>query len=233
MALDDLPLANKAQHTANQTVEEKLGKEILAVDGTISELEGETSPTHQKDGDQSIETDEGMQQLLESVSSAGDLDEPVNLDEAEFFNDDENEETDEENWDLGVEAPVYSASLASSSVSSLVEQPDSPSPIIAGQGHAASLVKPDLLEEANRIEELDQYDYSSVTNPDLPPELNVGAILRERAYIHRPNQRLNLQLSYFVAFALAAVFGFALGNLVGTKSSHKNRGYCSVERIFL
>ena len=117
-------------------------------------------------------------------------------------------ESEDETWDLDLGALVNNASL-SSSVSSLVQEPE---PVPAFH---ASTVKPDLLEEANRIEELDLMDYSAVTNPDLPPELTVANIIRDRHYVHRRDQRLNVQLSFFVAFALAAVVGFALGNIVG------------------
>lgn len=181
----------------------------------LEEKNLDTDSIQDTERNQTIEDEQEMPRLLASISSADDLDEAIKFDEHELLNNAEGEESDEENWDLGVEALALSASLASS-VSSLAGQPDSPSPIVGrGQNLSTNLVKPDLLEEANRIEELDQYDYSSVTNPDLPPELNVGAILRERAYVHRPNQRLNVQLSYIVAFVLAAVFGFALGNLIG------------------
>lgn len=76
--------------------------------------------------------------------------------------------------------------------------------------------KPDLLHEASHLEEeLDQLDYSSFSNPDLPAELNIANIFRERHYVHHPNQRLNIQLTYFVAFVMAAVIGFALGHIIG------------------
>jgi hypothetical protein len=79
------------------------------------------------------------------------------------------------------------------------------------------MLKPDLLEEANRIEELDLMDYSAVTNPDLPADIVVANIVPDRHYVHRPNQRLNEKLSFVMAFALAAVFGFAIGHLIGMR----------------
>lgn len=132
------------------------------------------------------------------------------------------DDSDDETWDLSIEAFVNTGSLASS-ISSLIMQPSSPSPSLAMANDEAAgpypaghvKIKPDLLEEANRIEELDQLDYSTVSNPDLPAELNLANIFRERHYVHHPNQRLNVQLSYVVAFAVAAVAGFALGHIVG------------------
>jgi len=132
------------------------------------------------------------------------------------------DDSDDETWDLSIEAFVNTGSLASS-ISSLILQPSSPSPsLVLANDEAAGpypaghvKIKPDLLEEAQRIEELDQLDYSTVSNPDLPAELNLANIFRERHYVHHPNQRLNVQLSYVVAFAMAAVAGFALGNIVG------------------
>ncbi len=136
----------------------------------------------------------------------------------EQSNDSMDDESEDETWDLSLEALVNANSLASS-LSSLIQQPSSPSPApfppAEGQQRSYALVKPDLLEEANRIEELDLMDYSSVTNPDLPAELVVSNIVRDRHYVHHPNQRLNVQLSYIVAFVLAAAVGFALGHIVG------------------
>jgi len=123
------------------------------------------------------------------------------------------EELDEEAWDLSLGALLNSGSMTSS-LSSLIQEPSSPSPIIPVPS-IARIVKPDLLEEANRIEEMDQLDYSAVSNPDLPPELNIANIFRDRHYVHHPNQRLNLTLTYIVAFAMAAVVGFALGHVIG------------------
>jgi L-rhamnose mutarotase len=94
---------------------------------------------------------------------------------------------------------------------------ESPAVASAPSSRGNSMPKPDLLEEANRIEEEleDQLDYSSLTNQELPAELNVANIFRQRHYVHHPNQRLNCQLSYVVAFVMAAVIGFALGNIIG------------------
>ena len=126
------------------------------------------------------------------------------------------DESEDETWDLSLEALVNANSLASS-LSSLLQQPSSPSPAPVppeeGRQRTFPMVKPDLLEEANRIEELDLMDYSSVTN--LPAELVVSNIVRDRHYVHHPNQRLNGQLSYIVAFVLAAAVGFALGHIIG------------------
>ena len=77
------------------------------------------------------------------------------------------------------------------------------------------IAKPDLLEEANRIEEFDQVDLSSLTNQDLPPDLHLATINRERHYIHHPNRRLNMVLSLAMAFSLAGVVGFGLGHFIG------------------
>ena len=163
------------------------------------------------------------------VASNEDIDQAhaqqIKQEEGEWASDDSSsDDSDDETWDLSIEAFVNTGSLASS-LSSLVQQPSSPSPLEMANDEAAGpypaghvKIKPDLLEEANRIEELDQLDYSTVSNPDLPPELNIANIFRERHYVHHPNQRLNVQLSYVVAFAMAAVAGFALGHIVGMTS---------------
>lgn len=143
-------------------------------------------------------------------------DDPENL-ESEDENDSSgsvDNDSEEETWDLSLGALANNNSLASS-LSSLVQQPSSPSPAAEVPPRNFVISKPDLLEEANRIEELDLMDYSAVTNPDLPAELVVANIVPDRHYVHHPNQRLNLQLTFIVAFALAAVFGFALGHIVG------------------
>lgn len=136
---------------------------------------------------------------------------------------------------MGLEALIMNQSL-SSSLSSLVQEP-SPAPLSpvipesgTQRGHVSTM-KPDLLEEANRIEELDLMDYSAVSNPDLPPELTVANIVRDRHYVHHPNQRLNVQLSFIVAFALAAVIGFALGNIVGNPLRFKRSHHFSLKCI--
>ena len=134
--------------------------------------------------------------------------------------DDEDDELDEETWDLSLGALANSSSLASS-LSSLPQQPSPAEP--APESSSVRITKPDLLEEANRIEELDQMDYSAVTNPDLPPELDIANIFRDRHYVHHPNQGLNQTLSYVMAFALAAVVGFALGNIVGLSDNFPSR----------
>jgi hypothetical protein len=129
------------------------------------------------------------------------------------------DESEDETWDLSLEAVVNANSLASS-VSSLVQPPFSPSPMVIpadGYQRSHTMLKPDLLEEANRIEELDLMDYSAVTNPDLPADIVVANIVPDRHYVHRPNQRLNEKLSFVMAFALAAVFGFAIGHLIGMR----------------
>lgn len=124
------------------------------------------------------------------------------------------EESEDETWDLSLGALPNTNSMTSSRSSLLPQQPSpSPIPYFAEEQRIHLIMKPDLLEEANRIEELDQLDLS---NTGLPPELNVANIVRDRHYVHHPNQRLNLQLSYVVAFALAAVIGFALGNIIGS-----------------
>ena len=149
------------------------------------------------------------------------------------------DDSDDETWDLSIEAFVNTGSLASS-ISSLILQPSSPSPSLAMANDEAAgpypaghvKIKPDLLEEANRIEELDQLDYSTVSNPDLPADLNLANIFRERHYVHHPNQRLNVQLSYVVAFAMAAVAGFALGHIVGIIHSQIAMLFASIPTIF-
>ena len=102
---------------------------------------------------------------------------------------------------------------ASSSLNSSVNSTPQHQPVnLPGRLYVA---KPDLLEEANRIEEMDQMDYSTLTNQDLPVDLNLAAISRERHYVHHPNRRLNLTLSFVVAFSMAAVIGFGLGHFIG------------------
>jgi hypothetical protein len=102
---------------------------------------------------------------------------------------------------------------ASSSLNSSVNSTPQHQPVnLPGRLYVA---KPDLLEEANRIEEMDQMDYSTLTNQDLPADLNLAAISRERHYVHHPNRRLNLTLSFVVAFSMAAVIGFGLGHFIG------------------
>lgn len=128
------------------------------------------------------------------------------------------EDSEDETWDLSLEALMNANSLPSS-LSSLPQQVSSPSPpvdLADGYQRSHTMLKPDLLEEANRIEELDLMDYSAVTNPDLPAEIAVANIIRDRHYVHRPNQRLNEKLSFVMAFALAAVVGFAIGHVIGT-----------------
>ena len=142
---------------------------------------------------------------------------PTELDDQSSYSVDD--ESEDETWDLSSEAVMNANSLASS-VSSIVHPPFSPSPmVISADGYQRShtMLKPDLLEEANRIEELDLMDYSAVTNPDLPADIVVANIVPDRHYVHRPNQRLNEKLSFVMAFALAAVFGFAIGHLIGMK----------------
>lgn len=139
--------------------------------------------------------------------------------EREWSSESSDDELEEEAWDLSLGALVNSSSVASS-LSSLAQQPSSPSPVAVAVASGARTVKPDLLEEANRIEELDLMDYSAVSNPDLPPELNVANIFRDRHYVHHPNQRLNVTLTYVMAFALAAVVGFALGHIIGSYLHH-------------
>lgn len=219
-----IPLFLDSSALEGSTLNEELGF-------TAESEENVLCVTEEAKEDLAVEVAHEAPELMASISSAEDLSEAVNMDEVEFLNDVEGDESDDENWDLGVEAPAYPASLASS-ISSLIDQQAASSSLAFLRGDNHSLVKPDLLEEANRIEELDQYDYSSVSNPDLPPDLNIGAIMRERAYVHTPNQRLNLQLSYFLAFALAAVFGFALGNLIGMcYSDSLNQNYNLFEEI--
>ncbi|KAI9550035.1 hypothetical protein GHT06_007626 [Daphnia sinensis] len=135
------------------------------------------------------------------------------------------DDSDDETWDLSLEALMNANSLASS-LSSLVQQPSSPSPPANqadGYQRSHAMLKPDLLEEANRIEELDLMDYSAVTNPDLPAEIAVANIVPDRHYVHHPNQRLNEKLSFVMAFALAAVVGFAIGHIIGLSDNFPSR----------
>jgi hypothetical protein len=158
--------------------------------------------------------------LDEETDSSSRDDQPQPAQHDDQFTDSIDGESEDETWDLSSEALINANSLASS-VSSLVQPPLSPSPImISADGYQRShaMLKPDLLEEANRIEELDLMDYSAVTNPDLPAETVVGNIVPDRHYVHRPNERLNEKLSFVMAFALAAVFGFAIGHLIGIRS---------------
>lgn len=195
-ASNDEILSNDVQDDVEDS-----GKDVKSLSGsapeTTADLKEESSPEHQF--------------------------KPVNE-----SSDSEDDESEDDTWDLSLGGLANENSLASSR-SSLVQQPPSPLraspspvvPIAEEPHHHMSLVKPDLLEEANRIEELDLMDYSAVTNPDLPAELTVANIVPDRHYVHHPNQRLNVQLSFFVAFALAAVVGFAIGNIVG-KRGHSN-----------
>ncbi|KZS06313.1 Uncharacterized protein APZ42_030254 [Daphnia magna] len=135
------------------------------------------------------------------------------------------DDSEDETWDLSLEALMNANSLASS-LSSLVQQPSSPSPPANqadGYQRSHAMLKPDLLEEANRIEELDLMDYSTVTNPDLPAEIVVANIVPDRHYVHHPNQRLNEKLSFVMAFALAAVVGFAIGHIIGLSDNFPSR----------
>ncbi|XP_059352434.1 uncharacterized protein LOC130703856 isoform X2 [Daphnia carinata] len=135
------------------------------------------------------------------------------------------DDSEDETWDLSLEVLMNANSLASS-LSSLVQQPSSPSPLgneADGYQRSHPMLKPDLLEEANRIEELDLMDYSAVTNPDLPAEIAVANIVPDRHYVHHPNQRLNEKLSFVMAFALAAVVGFAIGHIIGLSDNFPSR----------
>jgi len=108
-----------------------------------------------------------------------------------------------------------------SSILSNLEQ--SPTPLMTLENRLRP-TKPDLLHEATHLEEeLDQLDYSCIGNQGLPDDLNIANIFRERHYVHRPNQRLNVQLSYFVAFVMAAVIGFALGHVIGLSDNFPPR----------
>lgn len=146
-----------------------------------------------------------------------DAEEEWSTDSSSTSDEESDDELDEEAWDLSLGGLANSSSLASS-VSSLPQQQASPVP-----EPSIRITKPDLLEEAKRIEELDQMDLSTLTNVDLPPELNVANIFRDRHYVHHPNQRLNMTLTYVMAFALAAAVGFALGNIVGLSDNFPSR----------
>lgn len=70
-------------------------------------------------------------------------------------------------------------------------------------------------------------DSSLLLNHDLPADVNLSNIQRERHYIHQRNRRLNVLLSLLVAFSMAAAIGFGIGHFIGLSDNFPPRPGCS------
>ena len=171
-------------------------------------VEVQETSGHQISEELSAETNNENETSVESYSDGESLLEEL-MDDDSFENSNVKEMTDGST----TESESWSECSVRSSSPSNLEQ--SPTPL-SNHENGVLHTKPDLLCEASHLEEeLDQMDFLSISNPDLPAELDIANILRERHYVHHPNQRLNVQLTYFVAFVMAAVIGFAFGHIIG------------------
>ena len=206
----DFSASHHGIHVKPEQVEPFIESEIDAhtVDFPQGLVEVQETSGHQISEELSAETNNENETSVESYSDGESLLEEL-MDDDSFENSNEKEMTDGST----TESESWSECSVRSSSPSNLEQ--SPTPL-SNHENGVLHTKPDLLCEASHLEEeLDQMDFLSISNPDLPAELDIANILRERHYVHHPNQRLNVQLTYFVAFVMAAVIGFAFGHIIG------------------